>query len=66
MHLSLSSECEVTKLQNLHPYKMQLYEELIEDEFVRRDQFCELMLDIINNKNAHAEMSPLLIRAYFI
>lgn len=50
--LSYSSVRKVTKLHKFHPYKMKTLQELGEDDFDRRLQFCEIMTEkIIVNPN---------------
>ncbi|KAJ8914995.1 hypothetical protein NQ315_002520 [Exocentrus adspersus] len=45
--LSYSSVRKVTKLHKFHPYKMQNVQELSEDDFDLRIEFCERMTDMI-------------------
>lgn len=42
------------KREKLHPYKLQLLHELNEDDFDRRAEFCEGMMEICNNNNNFA------------
>lgn len=47
--LSYSSVRKVTKLHKFHPYKLQIHQELGEDDYDRRVEFCEVMTNMINN-----------------
>lgn len=47
--ISQSSVMKILKSAKQHPYKIQLLHELSEDDPDRRMQFCELMMERINN-----------------
>lgn len=47
--ISLGSVHKVTKIHKYHPYKMQIHQELSEDDFDRRVEFCERMTAAIND-----------------
>nr|XP_022918112.1 uncharacterized protein LOC111427283 [Onthophagus taurus] len=49
--ISLGSVHKVVKLHKFHPYKLKIHQELTEDDFDRRIQFCEEVTTIINNNN---------------
>lgn len=43
---------KILKLNKMHPYKIQLHQELGDDDFDRRVQFCETMTGMIRqNRN---------------
>ena len=47
-HLCHRSVLKHLKLQKFHPYKVKLVHELTEDDFDRRQEFCDQMMDICN------------------
>src|SRR6202042_2167310 len=47
--ISLGSVHTVTKLHKFHPFKMKILQELTEDDFDRRVEFCEQMTAAIND-----------------
>lgn len=46
--MSMGSVHKILKLNKFHPYKIQPYQKLLEEDFDRRIQFCEEMTAIIN------------------
>lgn len=46
--ISLGSVHKVMTLNKFHPYKIHVNQELSEDDYDRRIQFCEIMSDLIN------------------
>src|SRR5215510_4846856 len=44
--VSHTSVLRILKVQKYHPYKLQLVHELAEDDFDRRQEFCEQMMEI--------------------
>ena len=49
-NLSSGSVSQILRANNYHPYKVQLIHELLEDDFDRRTQFCEQIIEM-NNQN---------------
>lgn len=47
-NLSVGSVHKILKVNKYHPYKIKLVHELLEDDFDRRVQFCEQILEIHN------------------
>lgn len=47
--ISQRSVCRVLKDEKYHPYKIQLVQELSDDDFDRRAEFCGVMMDICAN-----------------
>jgi hypothetical protein len=45
-NISQTSVLKLLKVQNFHPYKLQLVYELAEDDFDRRQEFYEQMMEI--------------------
>ncbi|EFN89279.1 hypothetical protein EAI_01709, partial [Harpegnathos saltator] len=42
-----SSVSKILKLNKWHPYKLHLVQKLFEDDFDRRIEFCDLMMEMI-------------------
>lgn len=52
MHeISRRSVIRILKREKYHPYKIRLVHELAEEDFDRRLQFCEILMDICNRDN---------------
>lgn len=47
--ISIGSSSKILKINKWHPYKIVLHQELAEDDFDRRTEFCEIMMDMIND-----------------
>lgn len=50
-NMSERSVRRILKVNKFHPYKVQLHQELNEDDPDRRMQFCQVMMDAINGNN---------------
>ena len=48
-NLHQSTVSKILKQQKLHPYKVQFIQELLDDDPDRRNEFCENMIDLIND-----------------
>lgn len=57
--ISLGSTSKIMKLNQWHPYKIVLVQELSDDDFNRRVEFCEIMMTMID------EDPPLLFNIVF-
>lgn len=47
--VSLGSASKIMKMNKWHPYKIHLYQELFEDDFDRRVEFYEIMINMIDD-----------------
>lgn len=47
--ISRGSVAKIMKLNKWHPYKIHLHQELSEDDFDRRVEFCEIMMQMIDD-----------------
>lgn len=47
--ISLGSASKIMKINKWHPYKIHLIQELSEDDFDRRTEFCETMMNMIDD-----------------
>ena len=47
-NMSRYSVQKITKREKFHPYKIKLLQELSEDDFDRRIEFCEVIMDKLN------------------
>lgn len=53
-NISRRSVARILKREKYHPYKIQLVQELSEDDFDRRIEFCERLMEICNNDHDFA------------
>lgn len=63
------NQCSVStflKNENFHPYKMQLVQELLEDDFDRRIQFCELIMQKKEEDDDFPQKYILLMKLNFV